>query len=118
MLDGRLLGAYCLSEPESGSDAARSRPARSCEGDAYVVTGTRRGSRTAVWPTSTTSWSAPSDDGPRGITCLLAEASTPGLSAAEPERKMAAKRLAHRADPAGRRRVPAERRIGDEGQGF
>ena len=118
MLDGRLLGAYCLSEPHSGSDAASLSTRAVLEGDAYVVTGTKAWITHGGVADFYNLMVRTSDAGPKGITCLLAEASTPGLSAAEPERKMAAG-----ASPTAQilldgARVPAERRIGDEGQGF
>jgi alkylation response protein AidB-like acyl-CoA dehydrogenase len=118
MLDGRLLGAYCLSEPDSGSDAASLSTRAVLEGDAYVVTGTKAWITHGGVADFYNLMVRTSDTGPKGITCLLAEASTPGLSAAEPERKMAAG-----ASPTAQilldgARVPAERRIGQEGQGF
>jgi alkylation response protein AidB-like acyl-CoA dehydrogenase len=59
-----------------------------------------------------------SDDGPNGITCLLTEASTPGLSAGPPERKMGAGASRTSQILLDGARVPAARRIGAEGQGF
>ncbi len=118
LLGGELLGAYCLSEPQSGSDAAALQTRAVLTGDNYVVTGTKswitHGGVADFYAIMTRT----SDEGPRGITCLLAEATTPGLSAAAPERKMAAN-ASHTAqillDEA---RIPTERRIGAEGQGF
>jgi alkylation response protein AidB-like acyl-CoA dehydrogenase len=118
LLGGELLGAYCLSEPQSGSDAAALQTRAVLDGSDYVVNGTKawitHGGVADFYAIMTRT----SDEGPRGITCLLAEASTPGLSAAAPERKMAAN-ASHTAqillDDA---RIPGERRIGAEGQGF
>jgi alkylation response protein AidB-like acyl-CoA dehydrogenase len=120
LLGGELLGAYCLSEPQSGSDAAalQTRAVLDPATDTYRVTGTKawitHGGVADFYALMTRT----SDDGPRGITCLLAEASTPGLSSAPPERKMAAN-ASHTAqillDGA---EIPVERRIGAEGQGF
>lgn len=67
MLGGGLLGAYCLSEPSSGSDAAslRTKAVRDGGGASRTSGGTgsspapRPGSRTAESPTSTPSWPAP-----------------------------------------------------------
>ncbi len=118
MLGGELLGAYCLSEPGSGSDAAALVTKAELLGDTYTVNGTK------AWITH----GGVADfynllvrtgvDGPRGISCLLADADTPGLSAAAPERKMGANAsttaqiLLHDAQ------VPADRLIGAPGQGF
>jgi len=112
MLDGRLLGAYCLSEPDSGSDAASLSTRAVRDGDAYVVTGTKAWITHGGVADFYNLMVRTSDTGPKGISCLLADASTPGLSAAEPERKMAAG-----ASPTAQilldgARVPVERRFG------
>ena len=118
MLGGELLGAYCLSEPASGSDAAALTTRAVRDGDAYTVNGTK------AWITH----GGVADfynllvrtgvDGPRGISCLLADASTPGLSAAAPERKMGANSSTTAQILLDNARVPADRLIGAEGQGF
>jgi len=59
-----------------------------------------------------------SDDGARGISCLLADASTPGLSSAPPERKMGAKASRTAQVLLDGARVPSDRLIAGEGQGF
>ncbi len=120
MLGGDQLGAYCLSEPTSGSDAAalRTRAVRTDDGSAYEVTGTKawitHGGAADFYDLMVRT----SDDGPRGISCLLADASTPGLSAAPPERKMGYRSSQTSQILLDGARVDAERRIGDEGQGF
>jgi alkylation response protein AidB-like acyl-CoA dehydrogenase len=118
MVGGDLLGAYCLSEPQSGSDAAALATRAVRDGEQYVVTGTKawitHGGRADFYSVMVRT----SDDGPRGITCLLVEGDAPGLSSAPPERKMGAT-----ASPTAQVlldgvRVPVERRMGAEGQGF
>ena len=118
MVGGDLLGAYCLSEAGSGSDAAALSTKAVRTGDEYVVNGAK------AWVTH----GGQADfynlmvrtgvDGPKGISCLLAPSSTAGLLPHNPERKMGM-RASHTAtiqlDDA---RVPAERLLGDEGQGF
>jgi alkylation response protein AidB-like acyl-CoA dehydrogenase len=59
-----------------------------------------------------------SDDGPRGISCLLADASTPGLSAAPPEKKMGMRSSTTAQIRLDDARADADRLIGAEGQGF
>jgi alkylation response protein AidB-like acyl-CoA dehydrogenase len=118
MLGGELLGAYCLSEPQSGSDAAALQTRAVRDGDGYVVDGVK------AWVTHGgvadfyNLMVRTSDDGPRGISCLLTAGDTPGLTGSRPERKMGM-----RSSPTAQvvlegARVPAERLIGDEGQGF
>ncbi len=118
MVGGQLLGAYCLSEPGAGSDAGSLSTRAELEESCYRVTGTK------AWITH----GGVADfynllvrtgvEGPKGISCLLAPADTPGVTAAAPERKMGFK-----ASPTAQivledAQVPAERLIGQEGQGF
>jgi hypothetical protein len=118
MLGGDLLGAYCLSEPHSGSDAAALTTRAVLDGDAYVVNGTKawitHGGRADFYSMMVRT----SDDGARGITCLLVDGASDGLTAAVPERKMGAN-----ASPTAQlilqdMRVPADRLMGVEGGGF
>ena len=118
LLAGDLLGAYALSEAQAGSDAAALSARAVRDGDDYVVTGTKAWITHAGVADFYTIMVRTSDDGGRGISCLLAEAATPGLTAAPVEHKMGltgsptAQLLLEGA------RVPAGRRIGAEGIGL
>ncbi|MBW8803306.1 MAG: acyl-CoA dehydrogenase family protein [Catenulisporales bacterium] len=118
MLGGDQLGAYCLSEPQSGSDAAALTTRAVLEGDAYTVRGTK------AWITHSghadfyTLMVRTSDDGAKGISALLAEAGTPGMSFGKPENKMGMRGSVTAQVLLDGARVPAERLIGVEGQGF
>ncbi|MEY9863960.1 alkylation response protein AidB-like acyl-CoA dehydrogenase [Catenulispora sp. GAS73] len=122
MLGGDQLGAYCLSEPQSGSDAAalttRAVRDRDNSGEAYTVTGTK------AWITHSghadfyTLMVRTSDDGAKGVSALLAEAGTPGMSFGKPENKMGMRGSVTAQVLLDGARVPAERLIGVEGQGF
>ncbi|HET7900085.1 MAG TPA: acyl-CoA dehydrogenase family protein, partial [Candidatus Nanopelagicales bacterium] len=118
MLGGELLGAYCLSEPQSGSDAAALQTRAVREGDDYVVTGTKAWITHGGVADFYNLMVRTSDDGARGISCLLADAETPGLSSAPPERKMGAKASRTAQVLLDGARVPSDRLIGQEGQGF
>ncbi|WP_157371542.1 acyl-CoA dehydrogenase family protein [Angustibacter sp. Root456] len=120
MLSGDQLGAYCLSEPTSGSDAAalRTRAVPVDDGSAYEVTGTKAWITHGGVADFYNLMVRTSDDGPRGISCLLADAGTPGLSAAPPERKMGFSSSQTAQVLLDAARVDTERRIGEEGQGF
>jgi alkylation response protein AidB-like acyl-CoA dehydrogenase len=118
MIGGDLLGAYCLSEPHSGSDAAALTTRAVRVDDGYVVNGVKawitHGGRADFYSAMVRT----SDDRARGISCLLVEAGTPGLSSAPPERKMGAN-----ASPTAQMifedvHVPGDRLIGNEGAGF
>jgi alkylation response protein AidB-like acyl-CoA dehydrogenase len=118
MLGGDLLGAYCLSEAGSGSDAAALKTRAVREGDHYVVDGAKawvtHGGQADFYNLMVRT----GGEGAKGISCLLAAADTPGLHPQAPERKMGM-RSSHTAtislDAA---QVPTDRLLGEEGQGF
>ena len=121
-LGGDTLGAYCLSEPSSGSDAAalQTRAVLEGEGDdaVWVVDGTKawitHGGEADFYNLLVRT----SGEGSRGISCLLADAGTPGLSAAPPERKMGAGASTTAQIRLEGARIPGDRLIGAQGQGF
>jgi alkylation response protein AidB-like acyl-CoA dehydrogenase len=118
MLGGELLGAYCLSEPHSGSDAAALSTRAEKDGDSWVVTGTKawvtHGGQADFYDLMVRT----GGPGPKGISCLLADASTPGLSAAAPERKMGMRSSTTASVLLDGARIDADRLLGEEGQGF
>ena len=112
------IASYCLTEPGSGSDAAALRTTARLEGDHYVVNGTKQfisgGGVNDIYVTMVRT----GQDGPKGISCLVVENGTPGLSFGAPERK-----LGWNASPTAQVifdnvRVPAANRVGAEGDGF
>ena len=118
LVGGELLGGYCLSEAQSGSDAAAMITRAVRDGDDYVVNGTKAWITHGGEADFYTLLCRTSDDGSRGISCLLVDASTPGVSAAEPEHKMgftASTTAQVRYEDA---RIGADRLLGAEGQGF
>lgn len=120
MLGGRLLGAYCLSEPSSGSDAASLRTRAVRDGDDWVLTGTK------AWIThggiadfyTVMARTGGEGSGSRGITAFLVPGDAEGLSAAAPEKKMGMKGSPTAQLHFDGVRVADSRRIGEEGQGF
>lgn len=118
MLSGDQLGAYCLSEPQAGSDVAAIRTRAVREGDTYVITGTKAWISHAGHADFYTLFARTSDDGGRGLSCFHVPAGTPGLSFAEPERKMGL-----HCDTVGEvifdgLRLDEAHRVGAEGQGM
>lgn len=118
MLAGHLLGAYCLSEPHAGSDAAALTTRAERSSDGYRLTGTKawitHGGVADVYNVMART----SDDGPRGISCFLVPADAAGLSFAAPEQKMG-----FTASPTTQVyldgvAVSEHARVGDEGDGF
>ncbi|MGA4959083.1 acyl-CoA dehydrogenase family protein [Streptomyces lavendulocolor] len=118
MLGGGLLGAYCLSEPSSGSDAASLRTKAVRDGDDWIITGTKAWITHGGVADFCTVLARTGVEGPRGITAFLVPGDAEGLSAATPEKKMGMKGSPTAQLHFDGVRVPDTRRIGDEGQGF
>jgi alkylation response protein AidB-like acyl-CoA dehydrogenase len=117
MLGGELLGAYALSEAHAGSDPAAMRAKAVRDGDDYVLTGSKawitHGGHADYYKVM-----ARTGDGRGDISCFLVPADTEGLQADPPERKMGltgSSTTTLRMDGA---RVPAQRRLGEEGDGL
>ncbi|MEV7794012.1 acyl-CoA dehydrogenase [Streptomyces sp. NPDC087512] len=118
MLGGGLLGAYCLSEPASGSDAASLRTKAVRDGDDWVLTGTKAWITHGGIADFYTVMARTGAEGPKGITAFLVPGDAEGLSAAVPEKKMGLKGSPTAQIHLDGVRVPDSRRLGDEGQGF
>ncbi|MGW1887286.1 acyl-CoA dehydrogenase family protein [Streptomyces sp. NPDC001970] len=118
MLGGGLLGAYCLSEPSSGSDAASLRTKAVRDGDDWVLTGTKAWITHGGVADFYTVLARSGGEGARGITAYLVAGDAEGLSAAPPEKKMGMKGSPTAQLHFDGVRVPDSRRIGEEGQGF
>jgi alkylation response protein AidB-like acyl-CoA dehydrogenase len=118
MLGGGLLGAYCLSEPHSGSDAAALRTKAVRDGDDWVITGSKAWITHGGIADFYTVMARTGEEGPRGITAFLVPGDAEGLSAAVPEKKMGMKGSPTAQVHFDGVRVSDGRRIGEEGQGF
>jgi alkylation response protein AidB-like acyl-CoA dehydrogenase len=118
MLGGDLLGAYCLSEPQGGSDAASLQTRAVRRGEEYAVSGTKAWISHAGIADFYNVFCRTGGPGPKGISCLLADASTAGIHPQAREKTMGL-----RASPVAQiafddALVPADRLIGEEGTGF
>jgi len=118
MLAGDLLGGYCLSEADAGSDPAAMRTKATRVEDGWSVSGSK------AWVTHGGEadfyalFARTSEDRSRGVSCFLVPADAPGLAAGPPERKMGltgstTATLDYDAVP-----LAADRLIGGEGQGL
>ncbi|MEV0590795.1 acyl-CoA dehydrogenase family protein [Nonomuraea cavernae] len=118
MLGGDLLGAYCLSEPQSGSDAA-ALTTRAVPGpDGYTVDGVKAWITHGGVADFYLLMARTGEPGARGISCLYVPAGLDGLSCGEPEHKMGM-----RSSPTAQVRfdgahLPREALVGAEGEGF
>jgi len=118
LLGGDLLGAYCLSEAQAGSDPAAMRTRAVRDGDDYVITGAKAWTTHGGKADFYTVMARTSDDKGKGISCFLVPADSPGLSADHPEDKMGLTGSTTATMLFDGVRVPAERRLGAEGEGL
>ncbi|MGW6818397.1 acyl-CoA dehydrogenase family protein [Streptomyces sp. NPDC055005] len=118
MLGGGLLGAYCLSEPAAGSDAASLTTKAVRDGDDWIITGTKAWITHGGVADFYTVLARTGVNGPKGITAFLVPGDAAGLTAAVPEKKMGMKGSPTAQLHFDGVRVPDTRRIGEEGQGF
>jgi alkylation response protein AidB-like acyl-CoA dehydrogenase len=112
------IASYCLTEPGSGSDAAALKTSARLDGDHYVLNGTKQFISGAGYNDIYVVMMRTSDDGAKGVSCIVVEKDTPGLSFGAPEKK-----LGWNASPTAQVvfedcRVPVANRVGAEGDGF
>tara|TARA_R110002033_G_scaffold45973_3_gene90247 strand:- start:458 stop:1600 length:1143 start_codon:yes stop_codon:yes gene_type:complete len=112
------IASYCLTEAGAGSDAASLKTKAVRDGDDYIVNGSKQfisgGGENEIYVTMTRT----SDDGAKGVTCLVIEKDMEGVSFGAQEKK-----LGWHSQPTAQVnfdnvRVPAENRVGEEGEGF
>ncbi len=116
---GEIIGAFCLSEPEAGSDATSQKTMAIDKGNYYLLNGTKNwitnGSTASVYLVM-----AQSDvsKGHRGINCLIVEKGMPGLTIGPKENKLGIRGSDTHSLMFTDVKVPKENRIGQEGFGF
>jgi alkylation response protein AidB-like acyl-CoA dehydrogenase len=117
MLSGQQIGAYSLSEPQAGSDAAALRCAATPSDDGYVIDGSKswitHGGRADFYTLF-----ARTGEGARGVSCFLVPGDLAGLSFGKPEEKMGLAAVPTTSAFYDHAVVGAERLIGEEGQGL
>jgi alkylation response protein AidB-like acyl-CoA dehydrogenase len=113
-----LIASYCLTEPGAGSDAAALRTRALRNGDHYVLNGQKQFISGAGESDIYVTMVRTGDDGPGGISTLVVERDTPGLSFGVNERKMGWNAQPTRAVIFENARVPVANRLGNEGIGF
>lgn len=116
---GEWIGAFCLSEPEAGSDATSQRTTAIDMGDHYLLNGTKN------WITNGGTSSVhmvmaqtDAEKGHRGINCLIVEADWEGVTIGAKEDKLGIRSSDTNTIMYTDVKVPKENRIGDDGFGF
>ncbi len=118
LCSGEKLGSYCLTEPSSGSDAASLETTAKKSGSNYILSG-RKAFVSGGGDTDTLVVMARTGaPGPKGISAFVVDAKSTGISYGENEKKMGWNAQSTRILNFDEVRVPAQNRLGDEGQGF
>ncbi|MDI4666650.1 isobutyryl-CoA dehydrogenase [Xanthobacter autotrophicus] len=112
------IASYCLTEPGAGSDAAALKTKAVRDGDHYIVDGQKQFISGAGASDIYVVMVRTGGDGPKGISTLVIEAGTPGLSFGANEKKMGWNVQPTRAVIFEGVRVPVQNRLGAEGDGF
>ncbi len=116
---GEIIGAFCLSEPEAGSDATSQRTTAIDMGDHYLVNGTKNwitnGNTASVYLVMAQTDVA---KGHKGINCLIVEKGTPGFSIGPKENKLGIRGSDTHSLMFTDVKIPKENRIGEDGFGF
>jgi alkylation response protein AidB-like acyl-CoA dehydrogenase len=112
------FASYCLTEPGAGSDAASLATRAVRDGDHYVLNGSKAfisgGGTSDLYVCMVRT----GGEGPKGISCIVVEKGTPGLSFGAPEKKLGWKSQPTAMVIFDGCRVPAANRVGEEGIGF
>jgi alkylation response protein AidB-like acyl-CoA dehydrogenase len=112
------FASYCLTEPGAGSDAANLSTRARRDGDEYVLDGAKAFISGAGASDVYVVMARTGEAGPRGISCIVVEKGTPGLSFGAPEKKLGWKTQPTAMVNFENCRVPVANRVGEEGQGF
>ncbi|HEX8530683.1 MAG TPA: acyl-CoA dehydrogenase [Cytophagales bacterium] len=116
---GEIIGAFCLSEPEAGSDATSQRTTAEDRGDHYLLNGTKNwitnGSTASVYIVIA---QTNPEKGHRGINALIVEKGVPGFVVGRKENKLGIRGSDTHSLMFTDVKVPKENRIGEDGSGF
>jgi hypothetical protein len=115
MLSGNWLGAYCLSEPQAGSDVSGIRTRATLDGDSYVVNGTKQWISNGSCADYYILFARTSEHPKRGLSAFIVPADTVGMSFGAPERKMGLACDVTTQVVFDEARIPAAQLVGDWG---
>jgi butyryl-CoA dehydrogenase len=119
LAEGRFIGAFALTEPEAGSDAAAQKTTMVLDGDEYIVNGTKNFITSGAFADIILLFGVTDKSlGYRGTTALLVEKGTPGFSVGKEENKLGIRAADTSELVFEDCRVPVANRLGEEGQGF
>ncbi len=119
LLDGRYLGAFGLTEPSAGTDAAGQQTRAVLEGDHYILNGSKIFITNSGWADVYTIFAmTDKSQGTRGISAFILEKDTPGFKVGKPELKMGIRASTACELIFDNVKIPKENLLGKEGKGF
>ncbi len=119
LASGEIVGAFCLSEPEAGSDATRQKTTAEDKGDHYLLNGTKNWITNAgIASVYLVMAQTDAEKAHKGINCLIVERDMPGFELGPKEQKMGIRGSDTHSLNFNDVIVPKENRIGEDGFGF
>lgn len=118
LCSGDKLASYCLTEPNAGSDAASLKTSAQLLGDHYILNGSKCFISGAGATEVLVVMARTGGPGAKGVSCLLVEAGSEGISYGRKEEKMGWNCQPTRTITFDNVKVPLQQRIGEEGDGF
>jgi len=116
---GEHIGAFLLTEPQAGSDAANLRTRARRQGDRYIINGEKQFITSgAIGATAMIFAVTDPDAGPKGISCFLTPTSAPGYDVVRIEDKLGQKGSDTAQISLDDLEVPADMMLGQEGEGY
>ena len=119
LASGEIIGAFCLSEPEAGSDATSQKTTAIDKGDHYIINGTKNwitnGNTAEVYLVIA---QTDKEKGHKGINAIIVEKGTPGFEIGPKENKLGIRGSDTHSLIFNDVKVPKENRIGEDGFGF
>ena len=119
LASGEWIGAYCLTEPGSGTDAGAMRTFAEEKGDSYILNGTKAFITSAGFAKVFIVFALTDKAlGPKGISCFIVEKDTPGLNIGAKEKKMGLKASDTREVSFIDCKIPKANLLGEKNKGF
>ncbi len=119
LASGEIIGAFCLSEPEAGSDATRQKTTAIDMGDHYLLNGTKNWITNAgIADMYLVMAQTDADKAHKGINCLIVDRESEGFELGPKEQKMGIRGSDTHSLNFNDVQVPKENRIGEDGFGF
>lgn len=119
VVKGDIIGGYCLTEPDAGSDVSSMKTTATKQGDHYIINGQKSFTTNGgIAHTFVVFARDPQSKGARGISVFVVDRNTPGVVVGEHERKMGIRGNPTTQEFFDNVRVPARNLVGEEGAGF